>query len=314
MSEIPNPIKRGYNISDLEMLEDSTTVQVIFLEDLPLFQTFDNNFDAAYADNWLTAINVGNTFPTDEVYRDQMRTKTTDVQAEMAKARKKYNEIKFFVRKAFPDKSGIQGEFGLDDYDQARQSDTKLHGFMNTLFQAATKYATTLTTPPVGYTAAQIAEINTIAIALNTSNTAQETFIKAQGTTTQDRITAMNAVYAFRTLVAEAAKIIFEDNFAKYQQYLLPASDSNPEDYAILGTVTDASTNAPLAEVRIQLSGLVDAEVLTNSKGKYGFADNLPPGDYTLTIEKLDYAPSTKTVTVLSADETVTVNASLSLQ
>ncbi len=310
MSEIPNPIYRLFRISDSEMLQDSTTTETLLEADMADFTAFDATITPAFANDWLTAIGVAQSQPTDELYRDRIMQRTQNVQNAMALCRKKYNDVKYYVKKAFPNNLAVQKEFGLDDYDSARKSDIKLMEFMLRMHTVATTYNAELTAPTVGYTQPQIDEIETLANSLGADNNNQEVYIKGQLTTTQQRVSSMNAVWQFRTQIAEAAKIIYENNFAKYQQYLLPDTSSNAQDYAILGIVSNGADNTPIVGARVRIEAL-NFEVFTNSLGKYGIADNIPPATYTLDIEALDYQPKQAEITVINADETITLNVSL---
>lgn len=310
MSNTPNPIKRLYVISDNEMLQDSKVCHVLFIDDLPAFQGFDPMFDAAFALNWKNAVSTAEVQPTDEVYRDQLQTKTQSVQEAMANCRAKYNEVKYYVRKAFPTNAGVQQEFGLDNYDSVRKSDVLMRNFMIQLHKAADKYSAELTAPGINYSAPQIADIMLLADALDVQNIDQDKFKEEQQTATQNRITSMNNVWGFRTRVSEASKLIFAGDFAKYQQYLLPSTGTNSEDYAIEGSVKDSVTNLPIEGARVRIS-ILGLDVFTNSLGKFGIADNVPPDTYSIDIEALDYAPQTVSVTVTSADETLKTNVAL---
>ena len=303
-----NKTKRNYTVSDSEMLQDSATVHQLFVDDLADFTAFDPNFTATYAADWEADIDTALALPTDELYRDQIQVKTQTVQEKMQACRGKYIEVKYFVLKAFANNKAVQQEFGLDDYNTARQSDIKLQEFMLRMHQIATNYSAELIA--AGYTATQITEILTLADELGTKNIDQEVFIKEQLTTTQNRIQSMNTVYEKRSLIAQAAKIIYASNFAKYQQYLLPNNGTNQDDYAIQGQVVDSVSNLPLQDVQINIVEL-GIQTSTNSLGKYAFADNLPPATYTLKFDLTAYTPQEQSITVISEDETLTLNISL---
>lgn len=303
-----NRINRNYSGADSEMLEDSATVHTLFVNDLADFSAFDPSFDAPYAADWLASINTAQALPTDELYRDQIQVRTQTVQQAMQACRAKYMEVKFFVLKAFPNNKAVQQEFGLDDYNRARQSDIKLQEFMIRMHQIATKYQAQLLA--VSYTAPQIAQILTLANTLGDNNIEQEVVIKEQLTATQNRVESMNLVYEKRSLIAQAAKIIYADNFAKYQQYLLPNSGSNQDDYAIQGIIKDATSNAPLQGVQIMVQEL-GIQTQSNSQGKYAFADNIPPATYNLIFYLAGYNSKEASVTVISEDETITLNINL---
>lgn len=308
MPETLESLSRKFTIADPDMLEDSRTTHALFTEDLPAFNAFDASFDTIFADEWLATIDAGDGAPTDELYRDQLQIKTASVSAAKTACRAKYNEIKYFVQRAFPTNKEVQQSFGLDDYDKVRRSDTRLQEFMRRLHETATTNQAALIA--ANYSAAKIAEILPLAVALTDVNTQQEVFAKDQPKATRARIEIMNSVWASRTLVAAASKLVYANDFVKYQQYLLPSSDAAAEDFAITGKVLDAENNQPLKGVRVRIESLTTS-VLTDAAGKYGFADNMPPATYTLVFEILDYVAQTKSVTVTSADETITVNVNL---
>jgi len=313
MSELPKPENRLYSISDVRALEDCRTTHALMNDgDLATFATFDPTFVQAWLDDWAAELDAAEGFITDETYRDQIQQETTKVKDKMSEARSVYKSVKYFVQKAFDTDKAIQSEFGLDDYDKARRSDIRLHEFMLTLHSIATKYTTELTDPAVGFTAAQITNIKTVADSLQDTNLTQETKKNNQTTTTQERIQIHNKPWRRRQLVAEAAKIVYEDDYAKYQQYLLPASQGNPADFAITGLISNTDTNEAIADATILITEL-SIETLSDELGVYGFAENIPPGDYNLEISADGFATQTTSVTITSADETVVVNVLMSV-
>lgn len=83
----------------------------------------------------------------------------------------------------------------------------------------------------------------------------------------------------------------------------------SPEDYSIQGTVTNASTGNPIAEVVVLLAG-TDVVELTNEQGKYliPVQDN---GSYNLTFYKNDYELHTVNNVSVVAGTITTANAAL---
>lgn len=311
MSNIPNRTARLFRISDVRALENCRTVHGLMNGgDLADFAAFDPTFTQPWLDDWATELDTAESFKTDETYRDEMQGKTDGVAALMQDARKAYRVLKHFVQKAFPDDRAVQHEFGFDDYDDARQSDTKLHQFMLTLYNVATKYTTQITDPAVGYPAASIAQLQTLANNLLSTNIDQEIHKKEQVKTTQDRINALNAPWKRRQLVSSAAKLVYDDNYAKYQQYLPPASEGNPDDYAILGKITDQATNQAIADAVVSI-GALGISISSDDLGNYGIADNMPPANYEMEVSKDGYQSQIIQVSISSADETITVNVKL---
>ncbi len=81
----------------------------------------------------------------------------------------------------------------------------------------------------------------------------------------------------------------------------------------IVGTVTDASSNAPVVDAVITVTSKETAAeeyATTNSVGAYRVA-NLAPGTYTLRVEVPTYRPYAREALALSADRTIRLNASL---
>ncbi len=93
-----------------------------------------------------------------------------------------------------------------------------------------------------------------------------------------------------------AGKRIFIDNFAKYQQYLLPEG-STTEDRSIFGLVTDSNGGAPLKNVNVLIDELGQT-IKTNANGRYSIG-GLADGTYTLVFSLTDYVSQTKTITIV---------------
>jgi len=91
------------------------------------------------------------------------------------------------------------------------------------------------------------------------------------------------------------------------------ASFAQSQDGQINITVTDASTNAPLAYARVLLEGPVMSSELTTTNGKVIFVDT-PAGIYTARIAKSGYAPVTTSSFEVVAGQAVDVSVALAVQ
>lgn len=297
----PAPITRDFKISDDSMLQDSRTTIVHFTEDKALFIALDDDFKDPFASDWDTAITDASTIPTDETVLDVQSGLTDDVEAALESCRAHFQQAKYPIEKAFPDKTAIWNEFGYDDYDAARRSVDKMITFMDVFFTTAKKYKTQLLAKK--YTQAQIDEIPIKRQALIDAKTKQTVAKDTRQGTTQIRVANLNAVWGFRTKVAKAAKVIFANDYAKYTIYLLPASEEAATTYSIKGQVTDKAIDKPLADVQVTNG---TETVTTDSNGKYGFA-KLDNGTYTLTFTLAGYKTVTATAkfdgTILTINE-----------
>lgn len=88
-----------------------------------------------------------------------------------------------------------------------------------------------------------------------------------------------------------------------------PGESPSPEDYSIIGTVTDSATGNPLQDVVVLLNGTPGAE-LTGADGKY-FIPVQTPGTYDVTFYKGTYQPKDVEGVVVTAGAIATVNAVL---
>jgi len=287
----PTPITRDFKISIDSMLQDSRTTQVHFVEDEALFVALDDDFNPPFAAKWLAAIDDATKAPSDEQIVDIQMGFTTTLEAAMEDCRTYFQSSKYKIEKAFPNKPMVWKEFGYDNYLAARQVPEKMIVFMEAFAATATKYKTELIAAK--YSQADIDAITTKGKALIKAKTDQELSKDSRPSATQARYALLNAVWAYRTKVAKAAKVIFANDYAKYKLYLLPASEEATTTYSIEGTVTDKVTGKAIADV--QVSNGTDTAT-TDSNGKYGFA-KLANGTYTLTFTIAGYKTASTTAT-----------------
>ncbi|HRI27048.1 MAG TPA: carboxypeptidase-like regulatory domain-containing protein [Chitinophagales bacterium] len=277
--------KRKFNVPDAYVVEYAKDMRNLFTADIADFAALDPDFDAAFNAEWLVKINAAEAQLTDEIIVDVQTQYTNLVIAAMKNCQNYYQEVKFFVRKAFGDNQAIQNEFGADNYNNIRGNQPQLIEFMRDLYSVANKYAAQLDV--VNFGAAKIARIKDLADALDTANQEQNNYVKGRPTLTAERIGIYNRLWDTLSLVSSAAKIIYRDNIAKYNQYLLPGSEENQEILSLLGKVTDAANGNPIVEAQITITGL-GITALTDTNGKYGIG-NLPAGSYELTCSAIGY-------------------------
>jgi hypothetical protein len=290
----PDATNRDYKISDDSMLQDSRTTLGHFTNDAPAFAALDPDFDpnlpTPFSTLWGTAIDTAASAPTDEQVVDMQTNLTQEVEAISDACRDQFQKAKYFIEKAFPNKKAVWNEFGYDNYDDARKSTDKLITFMAVFSTTAIKYSAQLVA--ANYPQASIDAIAPLRLTLVNAKTALEMAKNSRVGSTQSRVTLMNAVWAYRTKVAKAAKNVFANNFAQYKTYLLPASDETGFD--IKGTVTDKSNGKPLVDVTVS-NGTPADDTTTDSNGKYGFA-KLSEGNYSFTFTLAGYKAATSAV------------------
>lgn len=307
----PKPIKDNYSVSDDFMHQHSKTLRLVFMGDQPLFGTRDADFNPPYEIDWLAAIEAAEAHPTDELVDDMMREKTEAVETAMTNCRNKWMETKPFVKKTFPDNPTIWDKFGFNNYQNIDSDQEGLTRFFKLLHGTATQYAAELIAK--NYTQVMIDEIETLRSALDTANNEQEKFKIDIPVFTKQRTDKNNTVYGYSQLVCETGKLIFRDDYSKYQQYLLPASDETTP-MILKGKVTQPGIGPigtpalPVENVNISIMELPTLITQSDSNGNYGYG-SIPPGTYTIVFSKPGYMPqSIPGVVITDSDNPVTLN------
>lgn len=257
----PVEIVRVYNGSDAFMTESARVIYDLFDIDASLFRAFDSTLDATFKASYLAQVVSAEEVIADTAIIDQQVILTEKADKSMDLARIKYNEVKYFVQKAFPDSVGTQNEFGLNDYERARKNKSQMSQFLFEMYVAADKYKTELIT--AGYNQPAIDAILPLRDELLANNISQKVFQKQRPKLTEDRVKLLNACYKTMMQINAAAQIVFMDDFAKQNQYVyLPSSEQDDslefsgvapsEAITLIGTVDYLAT----ALVRFRNTGL----------------------------------------------------------
>ena len=254
-------ILRDYKGTDAYMTETARVIYNLFVEDLSNFEAFDTTLNSAYANNFLNQVVAAEQVVADTAIIDQQVALTEKADQSMEKARVKYNEVKYFVLKAFKSSLGTQNEFGLNDYERARKNRSQMAQFLFEMHAACVKYKTELIN--AGYNMPAIEAILPIREELLTTNTSQKLFIKQRPKLTEDRIIILNACYETLTQINAAAQLVFMNDYVKQNQYVYNPSPDTNDNLDFTGTVPANSvalisevTYKPMALVRFRNTGL----------------------------------------------------------
>jgi len=281
----PEPVKRDFATSDAFMLQFSETMRLGFIDDQGEFVTRDPDFDNPFETDWQSAIVLAESHLSDEAVTAQLMQLTDMVNDQMVRCRHAFQDMKPFVKKAFPNNSAVWKEFGFDAYGKIDKSQLGMVQFMFDVHEVATKYSGILSSS--NFTPAMTGELLVRANALKAANSAQEVFKKSIPTLTRNRIVDLNAVWnTYVRPVAETGKLIFRSDYAHYQKYLLPASDEADENINFEGEVL-TTANVPLDAVSVAIPAL-NITVLTDSNGRFALAV-LPAGNYLVVFSKPGY-------------------------
>lgn len=293
-------------ITDAQMAEEAQTMLDLYSEDVADFTAFDASLNADYADDVQDLIDAAIDFPSDETVQNEISELTDAMQGAWDACKTHFQDAKYFIQKAFPGNAARHKVFGFNDYEKMSRTQSEVLPFMDQFSDTAVKYQTELIA--AGYTLAKITAIATLSQAYETASRAQEKAKKDRIETTQDRTIAMNAVWTGIKTINMASKSVYRTNYAKLQQYLMPAPASNepPEALGLRGTIINTATNLPEPNVAVALPDLGLATT-TDLNGSYGFAAGTPAGLTAITAVKTGMVTLEDTVT-LTDGVTVTKN------
>lgn len=219
---------RSFNGSDSDMIQTSRVIHGLFIEDKPGFISFDSSFADPFAENWLQRIEAAALITNDTLTVAMQMELTKKVAEKMEECKVFYQQMKYFIEKAFPGKREIWTQFGYSSYDDARRGETKMIQFYGILGKTAAQYSAQLIA--AGFTQVNIDKITTLHTELTNADYEQEISKKKRPAATQERILLLNECYEYLKKVSRAGKIIFANNYGKYNQYLLPDESSSKKE------------------------------------------------------------------------------------
>ena len=211
---------RIYTGSDADMIQASRVMHGLFVEDKIAFINFDGGFIDPFAENWLQKIEAGNDVVQDSLYLSGQIELTKNVELKMNECREYFQMMKYFIEKAFPNRKEIWTQFGVNDYEKARVSETKMIQFLGMLQKTAAEFSIDLIA--AGFNQEKIDKIALLQTDLINADYEQEMSKKKRPAVTQERIEKLNECFQFMQKVSKAGKIIFANNRAKFDQYLMP--------------------------------------------------------------------------------------------
>jgi hypothetical protein len=250
-------VVRIYFMSDASMLEKAYFIYYCLVNDLVSFTGFAPKFVQAYVDGMLALIQAALSAPQDSQVVDIQAQKTDVVNTDMELCRKLITKLNFFLADACKENIYLINEFGREEYPEARNSQKGLIVYMQRVVAACNKHAAELIA--AGFSQAQIDELKDAADALLAANNDQEFYKGERRTLTQQRIEKMNAAWEVVLEVCKAGKIIFDDNPAKYKQYVLYKSGSGSGADVFSGDIAPGATVEILSE-DITPSTMLDLE------------------------------------------------------
>ena len=240
--------KRLYNKADELMLQQARVVYTLLFGttgtdgDLAEFTAEFTLMDAVFLASFLAAIEAADDTPgDDEVVTDQQLA-TLAVDTVMALARKRLGRLYNYAEITFPDNPLAKDIFGNKNYRKNRYIQTGMIEVLQVAYSKANTepYKSELITQ--GFIQTRIDELNTIALSLQSTNNTQEVKKTERPELTQARINKHNTVWNIWDKISTASKVVYEDDYAKQQQYMMYPEAGNDSGSTTSGTLVSGET------------------------------------------------------------------------
>jgi hypothetical protein len=262
---------KNYNLQNAEVIEVSVIKKEFGVEDLPSLTQFDKQMNPAFFTSVETSITHALSFPLDDAVIDQQAAKGIIVSEKMKLGEEHFQDIKYFVDKAFPTNPAIKKEFGYNDYSESKMKPATFVAFLRQLSTTVNNYGDTL--KAAGMDDAMLLVPAKRADELENASKEHEIAKKVRALTTQERTIAYNELYAKIKLLCSAGKRVFKTNYAKYRRYILYEGHQSPppvsEDYISLPAAQTATADIEYSNTSVYLfknAGVTDLRFYRHDK------------------------------------------------
>jgi len=210
---------RKYTITDARLLEHGSVLVKSLEDDLDDFSSFDSTISRNFTDRVQEAIDASYQIKSDRIVIYELAQLTNELNRHMAACKNAYETVAYFAQKVFRDNISVQSQFGLND-SRPGNNHLEMIIFMASLAKTAAIYRDSLEkggiNPDVIDTLPKLQE------ELYEAKNRQEMFKKERSKTTYERVKRMNALYDRVNAISDIARIIYEENPANLNKYLIP--------------------------------------------------------------------------------------------
>lgn len=236
----PDNLERDFNKPDGEMLSQADVFHSCITEDKPRFEDFDSMFNTAYIDNFKVKIDAGYEVKTDDYWIDVVARMTKLFMLKIEEGKSTFFSFEHFADKLEITIPGIKDKLGYNDYEKSRKSQTRFVLLMDTFNDVVIEYNADFVA--AGLAQEKIDRLGILAEDIRTAHKDQEKAKKDRKVATKNRVIVLNDIWAIMSEISKVAKIIFADDIAHYERYLLyegeSDSDQDNEDDGQEGDVT----------------------------------------------------------------------------
>lgn len=212
-------------------------IHTCFTEDKAAFIEFSDKYADPYGTALLAKINASKDATPDALEIDVIAELTATLESKMDRARIELQKLFNFVVDVFPHNKAKLNQAGKNDYESARKVPEKMMTLLDMAKIFADANAVALTAK--GYSEEMASALSGLKDEIQTALKAQNIKQKDRPVKTQDRRKIANEAYIAVRDLCEDAKILYVNDNAKYNRYLLPGEDAGT---VISGTVNGGET------------------------------------------------------------------------
>ena len=225
----PEEVNRIFTKSDDEVLKQSDVKLGSFEENRDKFVERFPQLADPYAEEWGEAISKARSILPDYASVANQSKETDALNTLIEKGANLYQTMLLYVRLAFPNDAMVLRIFGQHQYDAARKSQLKLPILLMTGYTEALNPDYKAALMGKGMKEAEIVALKTLAESIVNQGKAQKKAIKNRTIDKNERITALNLVWAKMALVCQCAKLVFQNDATRYNLFLLSDGNNSPE-------------------------------------------------------------------------------------
>ena len=288
-------MKRKYTMQDELLTQRAGTQRDNLNDDLALFTAKFPWLDAAFVTSYSTDIDTAIQFPRDNSVVMDIMVLTDDLKASMTEGVNALDILFNYAKIAYFDNKVKERVFGQDQMGKARNDQEKMTRLLRHANGFADKdpYKTDLQTK--GYTQMETDNLVAFSGNIETKNGIQEQAKTERPVTTQGRINVHNIVYDRMLLVSVCAKVVFQGDAARIEQYqVYPSAGGSGTATTIANvTITEPGTDLPRVGYTVRITGS-PLEGLTDANGviEFGLGD-APPAMIDFEVEGGGFPPVT---------------------
>jgi len=226
----PEELKRLFTKPDEEVLQQSEVQLNSFQENKEAFVVRFPQLADPFAEEWGTSISTARGFIPDFETVNEQANETQILDSLMEDGRNHFQTVILYVQLAFPGNSAVLRLFGQPQYHAARNSQLKLPVLLRSAYNQASKEEYRPALLAKGLKEEEIEMLNGLAGNIIEQDIAQQKAKKARSLAASVRIETMNAVWEKMATVCQCAKLVFQNDAARYNLFLLTNAEAPKEN------------------------------------------------------------------------------------